>query len=322
MTYDEYIKNIINTRGQWNIESGEYWEGHHIVPRCLGGEGETYQKHPNIIRLYAKEHYIAHKLLAEENPNNIKLVSAFSMMAFPKGKTNREGMLTSDEYEEARKFFSTMISGENNPSYGKTPWNKGLTKQIDERVNKYARSCSKTKLGVKTGPFTLEHCKNMSIAARKRDNSNNHSNLNKKAISNRETGVLYYISVDEQLPDGFEYGNIKTTGEHNMTNYYNNPSMKKRRSELSSGKNNPMYGKGYKLSGGKNGKAIYNYYFEEKEFDCRKSLIEYLQSNGYNISENAIRSIQNGTYGKCTLNKYSYIIDNLRWSLKDEDKVN
>ena len=37
-----------------------------------------------------------------------------------------------------------------------------------------------------------------------------------------------------------------------------------------------MYGKGYKISGGKNGKAIYNYYFNDLLFDCRKSLIEFL----------------------------------------------
>ena len=28
---------------------GEYFEGHHIVPRCLGGTGNARKKDPNII---------------------------------------------------------------------------------------------------------------------------------------------------------------------------------------------------------------------------------------------------------------------------------
>ena len=39
MTYKEFIDNIIETRGQWNISKGEYFEVHHIIPRCLGGDG-------------------------------------------------------------------------------------------------------------------------------------------------------------------------------------------------------------------------------------------------------------------------------------------
>ena len=53
-TYKEFIAEIVNTRGQWNIPEGEYFEVHHIIPRCLGGDGEIrkgrkYQKHPNLI---------------------------------------------------------------------------------------------------------------------------------------------------------------------------------------------------------------------------------------------------------------------------------
>ena len=93
--YKEFIDNIICTRGQWGIPNGEYMEAHHIVPKCMGGKGSAKikgkpSKHPNIIWLYAEEHFIAHKLLAIENPNNSKLVYAWSMMAFPKGKTKRD----------------------------------------------------------------------------------------------------------------------------------------------------------------------------------------------------------------------------------------
>ena len=98
--YYQYLNNIINDRGQWNIPKGEYKEGHHIILQCFGGTGNTRSKDPNIIWLYPSEHFIAHKILAEDNDDyNIKM--AFSMMAFPKGSTKREP-LSAEEYEEAR----------------------------------------------------------------------------------------------------------------------------------------------------------------------------------------------------------------------------
>lgn len=39
--YYNYIQNIIDTRGQWNIPNTEYWEGHHIIPNCKGGDGQS-----------------------------------------------------------------------------------------------------------------------------------------------------------------------------------------------------------------------------------------------------------------------------------------
>ena len=59
MCYQEFIQNILNTRGRFNC-GDEYHERHHIIPRCLGGGNEE----ENLIDLFAKEHFIAHKLLA------------------------------------------------------------------------------------------------------------------------------------------------------------------------------------------------------------------------------------------------------------------
>lgn len=50
---------------------------------CLGGEGDfknghfkRNSNHQNCIWLTAQEHFIAHKLLAKENPTNYQLVLA------------------------------------------------------------------------------------------------------------------------------------------------------------------------------------------------------------------------------------------------------
>lgn len=102
-TYREFINNILDTRGRFNC-GDEYCERHHIKPRCLGGDNEE----GNLIDLYAREHFIAHKLLAQENPENEELIYAWWMMAVVKGDNQERYELTPEEYEEAKKFLSEV----------------------------------------------------------------------------------------------------------------------------------------------------------------------------------------------------------------------
>lgn len=118
--HDEFINSILNTRGRFGIPEGEYKETHHIIPECLGGKTEE----GNLIDLYAREHYEAHRLLAIENPTIDCLVQAWWMMAFMKNKNQSERyFLTAEEYEEVKIFYakhqSEKFSGEGNPMYGK-----------------------------------------------------------------------------------------------------------------------------------------------------------------------------------------------------------
>ena len=78
-----------------------------------------------------------------------------------------------------------------------------------------------------------------------------------------------------------------------------------------------MYGNGHKVSGGKNGKAITNYWYNDILFECRKDLVNYLKQNvDTSISTNLIRNIERGTYSNRTINKYKYLIDSIRWEAK------
>lgn len=111
MTYQDFIDNILQTRGRFLCDE-EYYERHHIVPRCKNGSNNE----ENLIDLFAKEHFIAHKLLAEENPDDDQLVYAYIIMAFTKDKNQKRYELTPEEYEEARKIHAKRFSGSNNPS--------------------------------------------------------------------------------------------------------------------------------------------------------------------------------------------------------------
>ena len=132
MNYKEFIENIINTRGLNGLHKPQYYEIHHIKPRCLGGSDEFSNK----IRLTAQEHYKAHKLLALENPDNEKLIYAWWCFSNGWSTSSQERYeITAEEYAEAKEKYSEMLikknsgenswfygkdmSGENNPHYGK-----------------------------------------------------------------------------------------------------------------------------------------------------------------------------------------------------------
>ena len=103
-TYKDFITNILNTRGRHGC-GNEYHESHHIIPKCMGGSNEK----ENLIDLYAREHFIAHKLLAQENPNNAGLLSAYSVMALMKNGNQQGREITPEEYELARISFSNAM---------------------------------------------------------------------------------------------------------------------------------------------------------------------------------------------------------------------
>lgn len=95
MTYDEFITDIRVSRPQNN--KFKHSERHHVVPKCLGGTDDE----ENLIYLTLKEHFIAHKLLHKENPENRSLFYAYWRMC-----NGRYNLATPEEYEEAKKLFA------------------------------------------------------------------------------------------------------------------------------------------------------------------------------------------------------------------------
>lgn len=128
MSYKEFIDNILNTRGRFAC-GDEYKERHHIIPRCMGGTNDK----DNLIDLYAREHFEAHRLLALENPDIKGLTYAWwAMSVQTNAYTKKRYCITAEEYEEVRTYYSIILSknmkGNNNPFYGK--------KHSDESKNK------------------------------------------------------------------------------------------------------------------------------------------------------------------------------------------
>lgn len=198
-TYEEFIQNILDTRGRFHC-GDEYHEKHHILPKCMGGGNDE----NNLIDLYAREHFIAHKLLALENPENEKLVYAWWCMAHI--KTNNHYELTEQEYEEARISFSKSTSGINSPHYGKH--------LSEDRKMNLSEKAKKRYENPENHPMYGKHMRE--------DTKKRLSEIQKERFSNPENNPMY---------------------GKNHTKESKQKISDKSKERFSSPKNNPMYGK-------------------------------------------------------------------------------
>lgn len=214
LTYKNFIDNIINTRGQWNIPDGEYYEMHHIIPRCMGGEPKNRKDkyHDNIIWLYPFEHYIAHILLIKEYPDNDSLWFAFWYMS---GKYRYDV----DDYERIRPIVIEKIRQVNlgkkrsketrdkiSSYFSKNPNKSSLNKKwINDGFNElYIDKDSKLPEGYNLGRLPLSN---------KTKNLLRESTLSKRWYNNGKENL--YLSLDEKIPEGFIKGRIKVGSWYN-----------------------------------------------------------------------------------------------------------
>lgn len=155
MNYREFIQFIKDSRPN---EYFEYSERHHILPRCLGGKEDE----ENLIYLTLKEHFIAHKLLVEENPGEIKLVQALWRMA------NGRKDCTPEDYEYARRKYIESMKGDNNPSKseevreklrGRTPMlGKHHSEETKQRMSEIHRDISEdTRIKMRESHLGMRH---------------------------------------------------------------------------------------------------------------------------------------------------------------------
>lgn len=142
--YTKTYFEIINSRkSMLRFKKDSYFESHHIVPRCLGGNN----KKDNLVLLTAKEHYICHLLLIKmtENKARSKMCLGFKCLSQMKNhKQHRK--TTSRMFEhfrlEANKAISenhANVSGSNNPMFGRPSPNKGI-KMTNEQKAKIKNS--------------------------------------------------------------------------------------------------------------------------------------------------------------------------------------
>jgi len=122
MDYDKIYKALIKKAVIRNAkrDKNNYYEEHHILAKCLGGDENSKNK----VFLTAREHFLAHWLLVRANPGNFKLIYAWNCFCMSTHNGNRP---TSRNYEIARLSFVKMLS-ENEE------WKKKMRNSLKKKI--------------------------------------------------------------------------------------------------------------------------------------------------------------------------------------------
>lgn len=98
---------------------------------------------------------------------------------------------------------------DHNPQKGKTPWNKGLTKDSDIRVNSYSKHLSEIKKGKVFYYHTVESKANLSVWAKK-NNLGGHTSKRAIRYKTKEGNEIYLqSSYEENVAKSLDDNGIK-----------------------------------------------------------------------------------------------------------------
>lgn len=133
MDYKKIYNSIIDRAKGRILEC--YTELHHIVPRCMGGSNDN----TNLVRLTAREHFIAHRLLYKIYLTPRLAHAWFAMCRVGRGQLRN---ITSFQYQQAKLAHVRELSkniGIKNHFYGKKH-SEATKKKISELAKKRVKS--------------------------------------------------------------------------------------------------------------------------------------------------------------------------------------
>jgi hypothetical protein len=144
--YDNLMLSRLSAKPQRLLlkKNGDYFEGHHIIPKCKGGSGNSNRpkNNPNIVLLTAKEHFLAHWLLWRIYRDRQTSLSFHKMISTNK---NQNRITSSRGYQEARESFRLTNIGNQH--------GKGKTKIVSEEQKKKQSLIMKGKYVGNKNPF-------------------------------------------------------------------------------------------------------------------------------------------------------------------------
>jgi hypothetical protein len=161
--------------------NGEYYEKHHIVPRCLGGSNEK----QNLVLLTAKEHFLAHRILYKIYPNDRNIAFSFWGMCNQMGKNQSRYIPNASAYQEARLAFLKYNTGDNNPKGFLGKSHTKNTKLIQSISNKNKVYTQETRDKIRATKIGLKYSQETNLKKGKKDE--NHPGA--RALKHIETGL-------------------------------------------------------------------------------------------------------------------------------------
>lgn len=190
MNYEKIYNDLMNDRLSKKPQRlkekrcGFYFEGHHIIPKWMGGDGNSNRpkNNKNIVLLTAREHFLAHWMLwriyrdrpsalafhkmRSVNKNQNRVTSSIgyeeARIAFAetnKGNTYGVGITRIVTEEQKLKQSNTMKGryiGSNNPFFGKTHSKEAIVKMQRPKSKEHIE---KIKIRLKNEPkVKCPHC--------------------------------------------------------------------------------------------------------------------------------------------------------------------
>jgi hypothetical protein len=106
--YSRWYFNIIQ-RAHLDVNNrlSGYFEKHHIMPKCMGGDGES----NNIVQLTPKEHFVCHHLLVYMTTGKDRCRMSYALLMFTRNNTkhNRE-KVTARAFQTIRQLIALASS--------------------------------------------------------------------------------------------------------------------------------------------------------------------------------------------------------------------
>lgn len=144
--YLDFYYNLIENNRHTKKEKFKT-QRHHIIPKCYYKENslELDNSSDNLVNLLYKDHILAHYYLCrcvERDHKQFLYKLENSYLHLIKGNSNYKiynDEITEEELLNYQKIYEDWKILNSELQKGRTSWNKGLTKESDERVRKYSK---------------------------------------------------------------------------------------------------------------------------------------------------------------------------------------
>lgn len=214
MNYQRIYNQIINQAREENrvkVKGGVYYESHHIIPKCLGGNNSK----KNLILLTAREHFICHLLLVEIYPENQKLqYAAWAFVNQIQNKNQQRHYKISGRVYERLKIIaaeniSKLHTGRKDSEEVRQKKSKAHTgKKLSEETLQKLRKPKPTGFGnkisqrLKNKKKSAEHIKNMSESKKGKSSWSKGVKFTEEHIRNNKLGQKNRREVNQLTLDG------------------------------------------------------------------------------------------------------------------------
>ncbi len=180
MNYQNIYNNIINNAKNRKNVNNQYFEIHHIIPRCIGGTNSN----ENLVQLTLREHFICHELLVKIYPNNNSLKCALWIICTTTLEAKKEYITNNIKYK------NNNLPTNNRVRHFLNDFEKHIN--ISSRDYEYCRTLYYITLkDKKWGKRTKEQCKKISTATKLAMQDPNRVKLRRKGV----LGSKFYFDL-------------------------------------------------------------------------------------------------------------------------------